>query len=111
MQMLADTGLSFRQLLADVPHTVCTPELRITCSDSDKFDVVKQAIKHFKSLDYDIIDIDGMRICFADGWGLLRASNTQPALVMRFEAPNEKRLTEMRHVIESWLASNDISTA
>ncbi len=111
MQMLADTGLSFKQLLADVPATVCTPELRIDCSDDDKFNVVEAATRHFKSLDYDIIDIDGMRICFADGWGLLRASNTQPALVMRFEAPNEKRLTEMRHVIESWLASNDISTA
>ncbi|RLL50951.1 phosphomannomutase/phosphoglucomutase [Mariprofundus sp. EBB-1] len=103
MQMLADTGSTFSELLADVPITVATPEIRIACSDQEKFDVVDQAIIHFKSLGYDIIDIDGMRIRFADGWGLLRASNTQPALVMRFEAPDNKRLDEMRALIESWL--------
>ncbi len=107
MQMLADTGCTFAELLTDVPETVCTPELRIDCSDEDKFDIVNDAITHFKTLAYDIIDIDGMRIRFEDGWGLLRASNTQPALVMRFEAPNHKRLAEMRDVIESWLADKN----
>ncbi|MDQ6998266.1 MAG: phosphomannomutase/phosphoglucomutase [Mariprofundus sp.] len=106
MQMLADTGSTFSELLADVPITVATPEIRIACSDQEKFDVVDQAIAHFKSMGYDIIDIDGMRIRFADGWGLLRASNTQPALVMRFEAPDNKRLSEMRALIESWLEQN-----
>jgi len=111
MQMLADTDSTFSELLADVPATVCTPEIRIACSDQEKFDVVDQAILHFKSLDYDIIDIDGMRIRFADGWGLLRASNTQPALVMRFEAPDNRRLDEMRALIESWLQTHHILTA
>jgi len=106
MQLLADSGKSFRALLADVPPTVCTPELRIPCSDADKFNIVHQAIAHFKDLGYDIIDIDGMRIRFEDGWGLLRASNTQPALVMRFEAPNQQRLDDMRALIESWLQQN-----
>jgi len=106
MQMLADTGQSFSQLLADVPASVCTPEIRIACSDASKFDVVTQAIAHFRQQAYDIIDIDGMRIRFDDGWGLLRASNTQPALVMRFEAPDQQRLNEMRALIESWLENN-----
>ena len=108
MQMLADTGATFSELLADVPATICTPEIRVACSDAAKFNIIDQAIKHFRSLDYDIIDIDGMRIRFADGWALLRASNTQPALVMRFEAPDHQRLAEMRELIETWLAENKI---
>jgi len=111
MQMLADTESTFTELLADVPTTVCTPEIRIACSDEEKFDVVDQAISHFKTHGYDIIDIDGMRIRFTDGWGLLRASNTQPALVMRFEAPDNRRLEEMRLLIESWLQTHRILTA
>lgn len=103
MQMLADTELPVSQLAADVPRSVSTPELRMPCSDERKFDLVEDAIRHFTGLGYEIIDIDGMRIQFADGWGLLRASNTQPALVLRFEAPNEQRLREMRDLIEGWL--------
>ncbi len=110
MQMLADTGCTFSELLADVPTVVSTAEIRIACSDKDKFDIVDQAISHFKTDGYDIIDIDGMRIRFTDGWGLLRASNTQPALVMRFEAPDNKRLDEMRALIESWLQAHHILT-
>jgi len=93
MQMLADTGCTFSELLADVPSTICTPEIRVACSDENKFDVVDRAIAHFSQQGYNIIDIDGMRIRFSDGWGLLRASNTQPALVMRFEAPDLQRLS------------------
>ncbi|MDQ6996245.1 MAG: phosphomannomutase/phosphoglucomutase [Mariprofundus sp.] len=103
MQMLTETGSTFSELLQDVPHAESTPELRIACSDARKFDLVDKAIAHFRKLDYDIIEIDGMRINFGDGWGLLRASNTEPALVMRFEAPNRVRLQEMRNLIEGWL--------
>ena len=103
MQMLTETGKIFSELLQDVSHTETTPEIRIDCSDNRKFDLVNEAITHFRSLDYDMIDIDGMRINFGDGWGLLRASNTQPALVLRFEAPNNTRLQEIRDVIEGWL--------
>ncbi len=104
MQVLTETGKTFSELLQDVPHAETTPELRIACDDASKFALVNKAIAHFRSLDYDIIDIDGMRINFGDGWGLLRASNTQPALVMRFEAPSTVRLQEMRAVIEGWVA-------
>ena len=103
MQMLTDCGATFSELLQDIPHAECTPEIRIDCSDEEKFALVDDAIAHFRKLGYDIIDIDGMRINFGDGWGLLRASNTQPALVMRFEAPNKSRLQEIRDIIESWL--------
>jgi len=106
MQMLTETGQTFSELLQHVPHAETTPELRIACNDERKFVLVDEAIVHFRGLDYDIIDIDGMRINFGDGWGLLRASNTEPALVMRFEAPNKARLQELRNLIEDWLASS-----
>jgi len=89
--------------LEDWPKTVNTPEIRQDCPDAIKFDVVKKAQEFFKK-DYDVIDVDGVRIVFEDGWGLLRASNTQPVLVLRFEAESPERLEEIRKVIEVPLA-------
>ncbi len=106
MQLLADAKTPLSTLLNDVPHTVSTPEIRMHCSDECKFDLVEEAKAHFDSLGYKIIDIDGMRIQFDDGWALLRASNTQPSLVLRFEAPNEQRLLQIRDLIEDWLGKN-----
>ncbi len=111
MQMLAGSSAGFAELLTGIPESVSTPEIRIPCSDETKFIVVESAIAHFGSKGYDIVDIDGMRIQFDDGWGLLRASNTQPALVMRFEAPTEVRLQEMRDLIEEWLRDSAHNTA
>jgi len=106
MQMLTEAGSTFSDLLYDVPHAESTPEIRVECSDESKFALVDRAVSHFSQLGYDIIDIDGMRIQFDDGWGLLRASNTQPALVMRFEAPGKERLTEMQALFDDWLRQN-----
>jgi phosphomannomutase/phosphoglucomutase len=106
MQLLADAKTPLSALLNDVPHTVSTPEIRFHCSDVRKFKLVEEAKAHFSKLGYEIIDIDGMRIQFEDGWALLRASNTQPSLVLRFEAPDEQRLLEMRALIEGWLKEN-----
>jgi phosphomannomutase/phosphoglucomutase len=86
--------------LADWPKTFNTPEIRKDCPDAIKFDVVSRAQEHFRK-NYDMIDVDGVRITFPDGWGLLRASNTQPVLVLRFEAESEQRLAEIREVIEA----------
>jgi phosphomannomutase/phosphoglucomutase len=91
-------------LLADWPKTSSTPEIRFDCPEAIKFDVVKRAQDHFRSR-YDMIDVDGARIVFPDGWGLIRASNTQPVLVLRFEAESPERLTEIRAIIESPLRS------
>ncbi len=106
MEMLTQQNLSASRLLSNVPSAVTTPEIRVDCADEQKFKLVEEAKSHFSNLDYDIIDVDGMRIKFEDGWGLLRASNTQPGLVLRFEAPTEKRLQEMRHLIEGWLETH-----
>ena len=100
-------GVPASRLLADWPQTFNTPEIRFNCPDSIKFAVVKRAQEHFRQ-GYDMIDVDGARIIFPDGWGLIRASNTQPVLVLRFEAESPKRLEEIRGLIEgplgSWIA-------
>ena len=90
----------FSSLLADVPHLFSTPEIRFDCAEAIKFKVVAKAVENFKKL-YNVVDIDGARVEFSDGWGLVRASNTQPVLVMRFEAATQARLNEIRDIIEN----------
>jgi phosphomannomutase/phosphoglucomutase len=107
LRILADTGKTIRQLLSDVPDFVSTPELRIEVSEEQKFHIVKRAVAHFKSL-HDVIDVDGVRVLFGDGWGLIRASNTQPALVARYEALTPERLSEIRGEMEGWLRSQGV---
>ncbi len=91
-------------LLADWPASFNTPEIRFDCPENIKFQVVARAQKYFRER-YDIIDVDGARILFPDGWGLIRASNTQPVLVLRFEAESPERLKEIRAVVETPLAA------
>lgn len=102
MEILSKTGKKISELLSDVPETFTTPEIRVECPENQKFEVVKKMTDYFRE-NYDIIDIDGVRVRFDDGWGLVRASNTQPALVLRFEAMTESRLIEIRGLIESKL--------
>ncbi|MDQ7033074.1 MAG: phosphomannomutase/phosphoglucomutase [Desulfonauticus sp.] len=92
-------GKPLSTYLSDWPKTFSTPEIRMECPEQIKFQVVARALEYFKQ-QYDVIDIDGVRITFPDGWGLLRASNTQPVLVLRFEAESESRLEEIRRLIE-----------
>jgi phosphomannomutase/phosphoglucomutase len=84
------------------PETHNTPEIRLDCPDSIKFRVVDRAVEYFKGLsgDFQVLDVDGVRINFSDGWGLVRASNTQAVLVLRFEAETEDRLREIRAFFE-----------
>jgi phosphomannomutase/phosphoglucomutase len=103
LEILSRAKEKISDILADVPRTFSTPEIRVDCPDHIKFQVVND-VKTFFEKKYDIIDIDGVRIPFADGWGLIRASNTQPVLVLRFEAFTEERLQEIRNMIEQKLA-------
>ena len=104
---VAREGGPLSTLLADLPATVATPELRVDCPDDVKFDVVARAARHFAAK-YPVATLDGVRIRFADGWGLLRASNTQPVLVMRFEASSDAALQANRSEVEAWLAANGV---
>ncbi|MCK5511894.1 MAG: phosphomannomutase/phosphoglucomutase [Thermodesulfovibrionia bacterium] len=92
---------STKALLKDAPRMVATPEIRLDCPDEIKFKIVEKAKGAFK--EYPAETIDGIRIKFNDGWALIRASNTQPALVLRFEADNENRLAEIKSLVESRL--------
>jgi phosphomannomutase/phosphoglucomutase len=102
LEILSETGKKLSELLADVPRTFTTPEIRVDCPDRIKFRVVEAVREHFQKI-HDIVAIDGVRIPFVDGWGLLRASNTQPVLVLRFEAATEERLSVIRKSIEDVL--------
>jgi len=103
LEILSGTDKTVAELLDDIPKTFTTPEIRVECPDHKKFEVVERVTDFFRK-EYNVIDIDGVRVLFDDGWGLVRASNTQPALVLRFEAMTEKRLEEIRALIESKLA-------
>ena len=99
---VADHTGPLSPLLADLPPTVTTPEIRIDCPDDLKVSIVAQAAQHFGAK-YPVSTLDGVRITFPHGWGLVRASNTQPVLVMRFEAPSEPELAAYRKEVEDWL--------
>jgi phosphomannomutase / phosphoglucomutase len=94
LQILDRANAPLSTLLDDLPETYSTPEIRVACADEDKFGVVEQLKATFQQEDQvrEVVTIDGARIIFADGWGLVRASNTQPALVLRFEATTPERL-------------------
>jgi phosphomannomutase/phosphoglucomutase len=102
---VAREGKGLRELLADVPQTFTTPEIRVDCPDAIKFDVVGRVRTHYRAT-RKVIDIDGARVDFGDGaWGLCRASNTQPVLVLRFEAQSAARRDEIRRDVEGVVAT------
>ena len=103
VEILSKTDTKCHALLSDQPKMYNTPEIRFDTEEETKFEVVEKVLQSFKKENHDVIDIDGMRINFADGWGLIRASNTQPALVMRFEATTEERVKEIQELVENRL--------
>jgi len=102
LELVARMGKPLSALTADLPKSFSTPEIRVDCPDERKFEIAEQA-KEFFRRHYPIIDVDGVRVQFPEGWGLIRASNTQPALVLRFEATSQAKLQEYRQIIETKL--------
>jgi len=109
MRIVSESGRSIEALLSDVPRFVSTPEIRIDCPDTEKFGIVDEAVRHFAQ-HREVVGVDGARVLFGDGWGLIRASNTQPVLVARFEARTAQRLAEIRGEMEDWLRSRGVRT-
>ena len=105
LEILGKTDKSITELLADVPTTCSTPEIRQDCPEELKFPLVAKVIEAFteeaKSADFDVVAIDGARVQWPDGWGLVRCSNTQPILVLRFEAENESRIQEIQGILQA----------
>ncbi len=102
LRYVAMSGRTLDQLVESLPQYFATPETRLACSEERKFEVPELLKAEFAGR-YRIIDIDGIRVEFGDGWGLVRASNTQPVLVVRFEARSEERLAEIRDTMMSAL--------
>src|SRR5256885_1006524 len=98
LRILSHTERPLSALLANVPMYHATPEIRVDCADDVKFDVVRQVTEHLKR-QVTVIDVDGARAIFDDGWGLIRASNTQPALVIRAESKTEAGLLRIQDAL------------
>ena len=107
LEIVAAGPPGLHRLLADLPPTFATPEIRVDCPDALKFGIVEAATAYF-SARYQVNTIDGVRIAYPDGWSLIRASNTQPVLVMRFEATNEASLARYRTEMKEWLAKKGV---
>jgi len=103
LEILSQTDQKISELFSDVPKTFATPEIRVDCDDDKKAAVVEKIKHHYRNTP-DIIDIDGIRIPFQDGWALVRCSNTQPVIVLRFEASSAESLQKIRSEVESLLA-------
>lgn len=106
LEILADAGEECDKLFASLPVSCITPELKIMVPEDDKFFLMHQLMEkaHFPTAS-NVNDIDGLRVAFSDGWGLIRPSNTTPCLVMRFEAVNAAALTEIQTIFKEWLLS------
>jgi len=103
LEIISSSDVPLADMLADVPQTHSTPELRVECPDEVKFDVVAKVLDRFRST-HEVVSVDGARVLFEGGWGLVRASNTQPVLVLRFEANDVARLNEIRGEVEAAVA-------
>jgi phosphomannomutase / phosphoglucomutase len=103
LEIVANSGQPLSSLLADLPPTVTTPEIRFDCPDELKFEVVSRAAADLRAR-HKTVDVDGVRVLFNGGWGLVRASNTQPVLVMRFEAATPAELSRYRKEVEAAVA-------
>ncbi len=103
LEIVANSDQSLSEMLADLPVMHNTPEIRIECPDNLKFEIVRTITESFRAKN-DVIDIDGVRVEFPDGWALLRASNTQPVLVLRFEATSESKLQEYQNLFAEALS-------
>ena len=108
VDLIARSGRTLSDMVADFPVYVSTPELRIEVTEETKFAIVEAAQDHFREA-RDVIDVDGARVKFDGGWGLLRASNTQPIIVARYEAETEEQVSAIRDEMESWLRTRGVA--
>ena len=104
VELLTRSSQTLSEMMDGLPKMYNTPEIRMDCPEDLKFDLVAAAVEHFKK-DHEVLDVDGARVIFEDGWGLVRASNTQPVLVLRFEAASDERLAAIRSYMETEIES------
>jgi phosphomannomutase/phosphoglucomutase len=110
VELVSRSEAPLADLLDAFPTYASTPEIRIDVPEEEKFALVERAIEHFRR-DHEVVDVDGARVSFDGGWGLLRASNTQPVLVARYEADDEQGLRRIRTEMEGWLRAQGVDPA
>jgi phosphomannomutase/phosphoglucomutase len=110
IEIVAASGRPLSAQLDGLPKMVSTPEIRVDSTDESKFQLVARVAEELKKT-HQVIEVDGVRVLFKDGWGLLRASNTQPVLVMRFEASSEEALRSYQQEIEQTLEAAKLALA
>ncbi len=98
LEIMEKDGRPVSEFLSDLPKMYSTPEIRMDCPDNVKFEVVQKLTEYYKSK-FKVIDTDGVRVVFDDGWGLVRSSNTQPILVLRFEATSQEALDRIQNMV------------
>jgi phosphomannomutase / phosphoglucomutase len=108
VDLLARSDRPFSRLTDGIPRYISTPEIRVDVDEAVKFEIVERAVESF-SRDHEVIAVDGARVLFDGGWGLLRASNTQPVLVLRYEARTEQQLESIRTTMEGWLRREGVA--
>jgi phosphomannomutase/phosphoglucomutase len=99
-EILASSDRPLSAMLSDLPPLVATPEIRVDCPDDRKFTIVERVAEIVAPQAMEVIDVDGVRALFDGGWGLVRASNTQPVLVLRFEGKDDAAVARIRAVME-----------
>lgn len=109
VEMMSNTDATISSLLSDIPVTFVTPELRVDCPDHLKFAIVERVVASLKAQGLRVNDIDGARVTYEDGWGLIRASNTQPVLVMRTEATTPERRDAIKAFLEETIAAAKVA--
>ena len=109
LNAVAHSGKSLVELRQSLPATVNTPEMRFDCDDARKFDVIEEVRERLKSRQADVNDVDGVRVAIEGGWWLLRASNTQPVLVARCEAGDDKTLEKIKADLVATVTPSGIS--
>jgi len=110
IELVDRSGGPLSRLLADLPRTVSTPEIRVDCPDEEKFALVERVKEAFRKT-HKIIDVDGVRVLFDEGWGLVRASNTQPVIVLRFEASRPELLEQYQRQVEGVISQGRMGTS
>ena len=103
LRMLSNTDMKVSDMLKDTKNYVTTPEITKNVEDDKKFDMIEKAVNAFKMLGYNVVDVDGARVIFENGWGLIRASNTSPKVTMRFEATSKEELDKIQKEFEKVL--------
>lgn len=106
LEVVDETGMDVGELVESLPKYVSTPQTRIFAPDKRKFEIIEELKEHFgdkEGKDYEVIEIDGVRLEWKDGWAVIRASNTQPQLTLRAEATSDERLDQIKNIVEESL--------